>query len=59
MLKAFLIRKAASLALTVAASSVIPWVVYDKPRIKWVWDNFGPQIVETASEVFNEAELER
>lgn len=49
MIKALLIRKGLTLAITLASTSVIPWLIYDKPRIQWAWDKLGPRVVETAT----------
>jgi hypothetical protein len=58
MLKALLVKKGLQLAITVASTTVIPWLVYDRPRIAWVWDQVGPRIVETANDYVEDGDLD-
>jgi hypothetical protein len=50
LIKALLIKRLVAVGMSVAISSVIPFLVHDKPRIKWVWDKAGPMIIDAAQE---------
>lgn len=58
MLKAILIRKGLQIAVTFAATTIVPFLVYDKPRIKWVWDHIGPRVVETAVDYVDDGKVD-
>ena len=50
MLKALIIKRLAVLAITAAATTVIPFVLQDRPKLLWVWDKVGPRIVDVAKD---------
>jgi len=43
-------RRLAAIALSFAISTAIPYLLQDKPKLKWAWDNFGPRIVDVAKD---------
>lgn len=48
MLKTLLVRKLVAVAFSVMVTSVVPFVLQDKPRLEWAWDKAGPRIVDMA-----------
>lgn len=50
MLKALVAKKIAVLAITFAATTLIPYVLQDRPKLMWVWDKVGPRIVDVATD---------
>lgn len=51
MLKTLFAKRAAALGLSIVVSVVMPYVLQDKPKIKWVWDRYGPMVVDAAQEL--------
>jgi hypothetical protein len=50
MLKALIIKKLAVLAITTAATVAIPYLVQDRPRLKWAFDKLGPRVVDVTTD---------
>lgn len=50
MLKAILVRRLVAAAFTVAVTSVVPFIVQDRPRLSSAWGRYGPVIVDAAKE---------
>lgn len=48
MIKALIVKKLAVLAISAAASTAIPFLIQDRPRLVWVWDRIGPRVVDAA-----------
>lgn len=50
MIKALLIKRAAAVGFTVLVTTVIPFVLQDRPKLQWAWDKAGPRIVDMAKQ---------
>jgi hypothetical protein len=42
------------LGVSVLASTAVPFVLQDRPRILWVWDRVGPRVVDMAKDKIND-----
>jgi hypothetical protein len=55
MIKALLMKRLAAVVFSVAVSSVIPFVLQDKPVLSGAWGRFGPVIVDAAKDRVGDA----
>jgi len=46
-------RRLAAIALSFAISTAIPYMLQDKPKLKWVWSHLGPVVVDAADTATN------
>ena len=55
MLKALVLKRLAAVVFSVAVSSVIPFLLLDKPVLSGAWGRFGPVIVDAAKDRVDDA----
>jgi hypothetical protein len=50
MIKALLAKRLAAILFTVLTTAAIPYILQEKPKLKWAWDKAGPRIVDMAKQ---------
>lgn len=51
MIQTLIAKRLAAIAIAFACTTVVPFLVKDRPKIKWVWDQLGPVIVNASQAI--------